>query len=86
VAPIDWRNRISPDHEVVASTVRKEDDGIHVTFTLSALAWGGRDDRRPGWIQFMDGNSPLWPNLPRPGEWRLNLGPLRGNLFGRILR
>ena len=86
VVPIDWHNRISPDHEVVTSTVRKEGDGIHVTFTLSALAWGGRDDRRPGWIQFTDGNSPLWPDLKPTGEGRLNLGSLRANLFGRILR
>ena len=86
VVPIDWHNRISPDHEVVTSTVRKEGDGNHVTFTLSALAWGGRDDRRPGWIQFTDGNSPLWPDLKPTGEGRLNLGSLRANLFGRILR
>ena len=86
VAPVDWRNRISPDHEVVASTVRKGDDGIVVTFTLSALAWGGSDARRPGWIQFTDGYSPLWPDLKRTKDYRLNLGSLYANLFGRIVR
>ena len=86
VEPIDWRNCISPNHEVVASVVRKEGDGLHVKFTLSSLAWGGCEDRRPGWIQFMDGNSPLWPDRKRNGESRLNLGLLYANLFGRILR
>ena len=86
VTPIDWRNRVSPDHEVIASSVRKEGGATVVKFTLSALAWGGNDARRPGWVQFSDGSSPLWPDLKRTKEYRLNLGGLYANLFGRIVR
>ena len=86
VTPIDWRNRVSPDHEVIASSVRKEGGATVVKFTLSALAWGGNEARRPGWVQFSDGSSPLWPDLKRTKEYRLNLGGLYANLFGRIVR
>ena len=84
--PFEWRYRISPDHEITDVSARKEDGGTVVSFTLSAYSWGGRDDRRPGWIQFMDGSRELWPDARRTKEGRLNLGPIYANLFGRILR
>ena len=86
VVPAERRNCIAPDHEIIGVTVRKEDGGAVVKFTLSAFAWGGRDDRRPGWIQFMQNNAELWPDLKRTKEGRLNLGPLYANLFGKIVR
>ena len=33
-----------------------------------------------------DGYSQMWPGLKRTKEYRLNLGPLYANLFGRIVR
>jgi hypothetical protein len=86
VTPAPWRNRVSPDHEVIASSVRKEGGATVVKFTLSALAWGGDGAKRPGWVQFSDGSAQAWPGLQRTKEYRLNLGGLYANLFGRIVR
>lgn len=91
VAPVDWRNRVSPDHEVVSSSVRKDANGsATVTFTLSASAWGATDAMRPAWVGFFGSaaayGEPLWPGLKTDKEPRLNLGALYANLFGRIVR
>ena len=54
-----------------------------VTFVRAPVE--GRDDRRPEWLQVMDGRTPLWPEKKLPtGDWRLNLDPVRGYLFGRL--
>ena len=61
-----------------------------VSTVLSSAGWGGdgerrRSLRRPEWLQVMNGNTPLWPERQLPsGDWRLNLDPVRGNLFGRL--
>ena len=35
----------------------------------------------------IDGHTPLWPEGRIPdGDWRLNLDPLRGYLFGHLVR
>lgn len=35
----------------------------------------------------IDGHTPLWPEGKIPeGDWRLNLDPLRGYLFGHLFR
>ena len=81
-------NTATPRHEIAASSCRKDGKGLEVSFTLSAAAWGGRADRRPGWIQLQGAAvDPLWPDLPHPdrGDWRLNLSPMRANLFGRLV-
>ena len=58
---------------------------VRVQFVLSSAGWDGRDDRRPEWLQVMNDNTPLWPEREIPaGDWRLNLDPLRGYLFGRL--
>ena len=66
---------------------KKGEGGTVVTFTLSADAWGGTAARRPGWVQFEKGGSPVWPVLPPHKErYRLNLGTLYADRFGRIKR
>ena len=86
VAPFNWYNRVSPDHEVVASSVVRGENGSVVKFSLSAFAWGGTDARRPGWVQFSRGGNMLWPAAKQDREYRLNLGSLYANQFGRIVR
>ena len=87
VKPVPQWNSVSPTHEVVSSSAKKGDDGTVVTFTLSADAWGGTAARRPGWVQFEKGGSPVWPVLPPHKErYRLNLGTLYADRFGRIKR
>lgn len=88
IVPFNWYNRISPDHEVVGSSVVRDGSGITVKFTLSAFAWGDSVARRPGWVQFSRGAgaSKLWPAANEVRESRLNLGSLYANQFGRIVR
>jgi len=79
-------NAVTPTHEIVRSACKKTVDGLHVSFTLSSSAWGGREDRRPEWLQLIEGFDPIWPDLPHPdrGDGRLNLSPMRAELFGRL--
>ena len=92
--PYNIFNVVTPAHEVAECRAETADGRAHVRFVLSSAAWGGRADRRPEWLQvmnngktewIMDGHAPLWPEKKLPGnDWRLNLDPLRGYLFGRI--
>ena len=86
--PEIW-NVVSPAHELVCSSARRTSEGFAVSFTLSATGWGGRDDRRPGWIQLLDEKKaePLWPAVEHPDakDHRLNLSPLRATIFGRLI-
>ena len=87
VVPVPQYNSVSPTHEVVSASAKKGDGGTVVTFTLSADGWGGTAARRPGWVQFVKGGSPVWPDLPPHKErYRLNLGTLYADRFGRIKR
>ena len=85
--PVLW-NSVSPAHELVCSLARQTPEGLAVSFTLSAAGWGGRDDRRPGWIQLLgdQDRDPLWPDVAHPDakDWRLNLSPMRASIFGRL--
>ena len=81
-------NAVVSQHEIVRqSAERTKAGGLEISFTLSAAAWGGRDDRRPGWMQLIESSSPIWPDLPHPDvkDWRLNLSPMRATLFGRLV-
>jgi hypothetical protein len=82
------RNRVSPSHEVVAHSVESAAEGVIVKFTISSLAWGGSDERRPGWIQFEEKDRFVWPNVDKPhiAPRRLNIGRMYGDSFARILR
>ena len=77
---------VTPAHELARSSARWTPEGLSVSFTLSAAGWDGRDDRRPGWIQLIDGTEPLWPVLAHPDlhDGRLNLSPLNASIFGRL--
>ena len=87
VAPVPFWNSVSPGHEVVSSAAEKSEGGVTVTFTLSPCAWGGTASRRPSWVQFVKGSTPVWPSLPSHKEaYRLNLGALYADRFGRVLR
>lgn len=84
--PLIW-NVVTKAHEITRQSVRQTSNGLAVSFTLSAVGWDGRDDRRPGWIQLIDGSKPLWPSLRNPDDEdnRLNLSPMRASIFGRIV-
>ena len=88
VKPVLARNRISPEHEVAVSSVESTFDGPVVKFTISSRAWGGSGERRPGWIQFEEKSRRPWPDVANRHiePWRLNLGTLYADCFGRILR
>ena len=87
IAPSVLWNSVTPMHEVVSSKAEKGEGGVTVTFTLSPCAWGGTAARRPGWVQFVKGSTPVWPDLPAHKEpYRLNLGALYADRFGRIVR
>ena len=80
-------NYVTPAHEIVRSASRKTDEGLWVSFTIAAAAWGGREDRRPEWIQLVDDMTPLWPAVAHPdaNEPRLYLSPMRATIFGRLV-
>ena len=93
--PYEFSNAVPPAHEVAECRVEAGKERAQVRFVLSSDGWDGRSDRRPEWLQVMndgateripDPNAPLWPERKLPkGDWRLNLDPLRGRLFGRLL-
>ena len=81
--PYEFSNAMPPAHKVADSRAEVADARVRVRFVLSSAGWDGRDDRRPEWLQVMTDNTPLWPQREIPtGDWRLNLDPLRGYLFG----
>ena len=88
--PYEFHNVVTPSHEIAECSAEVADGRAHVRFVLSSAGWGGHGERRrslhrPEWIQVMNGNTPLWPERQLPsGDWRLNLDPVRGNLFGRL--
>ena len=87
VTPTGGWNCVTPCHEVVASSVVKNAGKTTVTFTISAAAWGGRDDRRPQWILLTKGVTQLWPTTARDERnplQRLNIGMFYGYRFGRL--
>ena len=85
--PYEFSNAVPPAHKVADSRAEVTDGRVRVRFVLSSVGWDGRDDRRPEWLQVMDDCTPLWPEGRIPdGDWRLNLDPLRGYLFGRLVR
>ena len=87
VTPTGGWNCVTPCHEVVASSVVKNAGKTTVTFTISAAAWGGRDDRRPQWILLTKGATQLWPATARDERnplQRLNIGMFYGYRFGRL--
>ncbi len=85
------RNSVTPQHEVVSECVVHSDHGPIVRFTLSANGWGGRVERRPGYLQWRSNglyDSCVWPKggeLTNP-ESRLNIGHVEGHTFGRVIR
>ena len=93
--PYEFSNAVPPAHKVAECRAEAGEGRAQVRFVLSSAGWGGRSDRRPEWLQVMndvatdripDPNAPLWPERKLPkGDWRLNLDPLRGRLFGRLL-
>ena len=93
--PYEFSNAVPPAHEVAECRAEAGEGRAQVRFVLSSAGWDGRSDRRPEWLQVMnevatdripDPNAPLWPERKLPkGDWRLNLDPLRGRLFGRLL-
>jgi hypothetical protein len=88
VVPTGGWNCVTPCHEVVASSATEKSGKSTVKFTISALAWGGRDDRRPEWIMLKRGNEQLWPATPQDKRYssnRLNIGIMQGYRFGRLI-
>jgi hypothetical protein len=86
VKPVIPYNGVTPQHEVVPSSVKKTEGGVIVTFRILSYSWGDLTSRRPGWIQLMQGGEPLWPDKELPKESRLNLWPYYAETFGRIVR
>ena len=83
--PYRFSNVVTPSHEISECKFLSINNRSTVKFVLSSAGWGGRADRRPEWIQVMEGDTPVWPSGEIPsGDWRLNLDPLRGYLFGRL--
>ena len=88
VAPFGGWNCVSPCHEIVSCKTEDAGAKSRVTFTLASAAWGGRDDRRPGWLTVMRGGSVLWPSVPQDDRYspaRLNIGWFQPYRFGRLI-
>ena len=88
VVPTGGWNCVTPCHEVVASSVEEKAGKSTVKFTISSLAWGSRDDRRPEWIMVKRGHEQLWPATPQDKRYsanRLNIGIMQGYRFGRLI-
>jgi len=76
-------NVVTPGHEASLVVTEKGKEHLY-SITLSAFGWN-RDPRlRPGWLHFRVRGS-CWPAVKQP-EYRLNLGNIQGDRFGRILR
>ena len=83
--PYRFSNTVTLGHKIPKSHAEVASGRARVRFVLSSAAWDRRGDRRPEWLQVMNGNTPLWPERQLPsGDWRLNLDPMRGYLFGRL--
>ena len=83
--PYRFYNTVTLAHKVAECRTEIMDGKVRVRFVLSSDGWGRRGDRRPEWLQVMNGRTPLWPEKELPsGDWRLNLDPMRGYLFGRL--
>ena len=83
--PYRFSNTVTLGHKISESNAEVASGRACVRFVLSSAAWDRRGDRRPEWLQVMNGNTPLWPERKLPsGDWRLNLDPVRGYLFGRL--
>ena len=77
-------NVVTQGH-VATCAVAEEGGGRVYTIALSAAGWSRETRLRPGWIQVTTADGGIWPDLPRPA-YRLNLGNVRGDVCGRILR
>ena len=78
------RDAAAPGHAATGTVARDGADFVY-TLRLAAEGWG-RDTRlRPGWLQIRLPDGRRWPDLPEAG-YRLNLGDVRGDRFGRLLR
>ena len=80
-------NVVSPTHEISRHCARKTARGLAVSFTLAATGWGGRDDRRPGWMFLLNESTPLWPGEGSTDahDRRLNISPMYPSAFGRLV-
>jgi len=76
-------NVVTPGHEVKAKVVKKGKEFLYEV-SLSSFGWNRDSRMRPAWILFRVGGS-CWPDLPQ-ADYRLNLGSVRADRMGRIVR
>lgn len=79
-------NVVTRGHVAAAEVVRENGEYVY-TVTLSAAGWDNDSRLKPSWVTFTVGNH-RWPDLPPPkGDFvRLNLGSVRGDFCGRIVK
>ena len=82
-SPLAW-NVVTPGH-AASGSVRRDGDAFEYTLVLAADGWGRETRLRPEWLALRTANGCVWPAVPQ-ADYRLNLGCVQGDRFGRILR
>ena len=80
-------NVVTPGHAATAEVVRENGEYTY-TIRLSASGWNNDSRLKPAWVMFSL-NGQRWPDTPPPANgdfYRLNLGCVRGNYCGRIVK
>ena len=77
-------NVVTPGHAVTGTVVQNGKDFVY-TLVLAAEGWSRNTRLRPEWLQLRLCDGSVWPPLP-PADYRLNLGKVQANRFGRLVR
>lgn len=77
-------NVVAPQAVVKSYESARRGAGWTFRIVLDARGWGGRAVRRPGWIHFSRGSTPIWPAKSLTGDYRLNIGAFAPEHYGRI--
>ena len=77
-------NVVTPAPVVKSFVTEKAGKGWTFKLVLDARGWGGRTIKRPAWIVFSRGDSPMWPVFSPDPDYRLNIGGFHPSDYGRI--
>ena len=80
----DADNVITPQHEVKEYTVGPSASGWSFRLVLDCRGWGDNPARRPAWLCLVGDSAPLWPGIVPSSEYRLNIGNMSPDVYGRI--
>ena len=81
---VSCHNVMAPLAVVKTYDTQRNEKGWRFRLVLDARGWDSM--KRPGWINFSCVATSVWPVSSGPLEYRLNLGHMPPELFGRIMQ